>query len=207
MRWNRVLALAALFLTSTVQAASSTTNSPDLYQIEILVFQNQLSYLEGEELWTEDVVDTELPGITEAVTIGSRPAPASDLSKAAITLEADGNYRVLVHRLWQQPANPRSEAKWVHIKSFSLGTPELEGTLRFYQGRYLHVDIELLFRETSAGSFSLIQPDSAVPKVYRVSEHRRIRGREVNYFDHPKFGALVRVTPVEDLEEEGEGES
>ncbi len=34
-------------------------------------------------------------------------------------------------------------------------------------------------------------------RIYRISARRRIRSGHVNYFDHPKFGALVRVAPVE----------
>lgn len=207
MRLNRIIAIAALCLALPAEAlAESSTTSPDLspelYEIEILIFQNSLSYLEGEELWTRDVVDTELPGIAEAVNIGGIPGPDSSLFKAAVTLDADANYRVLAHRRWQQTADPRSEAKWVYITSLRTGAPELEGTLRFYQGRYLHVDIELLFREREVGSLSFVQSDYSIPKIYRISEHRRIRSRDVNYFDHPKFGALVKVTPVEKQDQE-----
>ncbi|MFQ6022879.1 MAG: CsiV family protein [Acidiferrobacterales bacterium] len=201
MRLTQISALAALVLTGTVEAASPTT-SPELYELEILIFQTNLSYLEGEELWTQDVVDTKLPGIAKAVNVGNIPTPDSKLSKAAITLEADGNYRVLVHRRWQQEAKPRSEADWVHIRTLTTGQPELEGTLRFYQGRYLHVNIELLFRESNLRSLALVSAEDSVPRVYRISEHRRIRGRDVNYVDHPKFGALVQVTPVEEKESE-----
>jgi hypothetical protein len=32
--------------------------------------------------------------------------------------------------------------------------------------------------------------------VYRLNERRRVKLSETHYFDHPKFGALVRVSPA-----------
>jgi hypothetical protein len=46
----------------------------------------------------------------------------------------------------------------------------------------------------SGGTFSGASGNETV--VYRLNESRRIKVSETHYFDHPKFGALVRVSPA-----------
>ncbi|MCH6583325.1 MAG: hypothetical protein IH808_09970 [Proteobacteria bacterium] len=195
---TRIALILVLSLGLSLQAgAASTTKPPDRYEVEVLIFQNYLDYLEGQELWTQDTVDKKLPGIDQARDSGAQPDPNSDLSKAAEALEAGGDYLILTHRRWEQEAEPRSTAKWMRVGNPNLFESDLIGTMRFYQGRYLHIELELLFRDRSVAMVSSTAGVVALPQVYRISEHRRIRNLEVNYFDHPKFGALVQVTPIQ----------
>jgi hypothetical protein len=126
--------------------SASAAKSPELYEVEIVVFHTKLAYLEGEELWARDVVNTKLPGMTDAVTVSNIPAIDSPLWKAAGTLETDADYEVLIHKRWLQPADTASEAKWIYLKNARTDPLQLEGTVRFYQSRFLHVDVELLRR-------------------------------------------------------------
>ncbi len=190
------LSLALSLGLSLHASAVSTTKPPDRYEVEVLIFQNYLEYLEGQELWTRDTVDTKLPGIEEAHDSGIRPNPDSDLSKAATTLEAGGDYIILAHKRWEQNAEPRSSAKWMQVGNPTSFESNLIGTMRFYQGRYLHIELELLFRDPRLVTVSSTQGVASMPQIYRISETRRIRSLEVNYFDHPKFGALVQIRPI-----------
>lgn len=195
---SRAIATAALLLMLPIYAAGqSAAPAPGLFEVELVVFENNLAYLEGEELWTNDTVDSKLPGMAEAVDAPEEPDPDSALSKAVLTLEADANYNVLVHKRWLRLAEPKSAAQRLYFHSVGTAAVELEGVLRFYQSRYLHVDLDLLLRE--AATRSVASADSSAPgiRIYRMGERRRIRRRHVHYFDHPKFGALVRVAPVE----------
>ncbi len=195
---TRIALILALSLGLSLQtSAVSTTKPPDRYEVEVLVFQNYLDYLEGQELWTQDTVDKKLPGVDQARDSGAQPDPNSDLSKAAEALEAGGDYLILTHKRWEQEAEPRSTAKWMRVGNPNSFESDLIGTMRFYQGRYLHVELELLFRDRSVAMVSSTEGVVALPQVYRISEQRRIRSLEVNYFDHPKFGALVQVTPIQ----------
>lgn len=198
MRLSRIATILALFLMVPLQVpAASPTKATDRYEIEVLIFRNDLAYLEGEELWTRDTVDTKLPTIDEAIEMRGRLVPDSVLSKAAVTLQAGRGYRVIAHKRWVQNAESRSTAKWVRVKNTNKRESDLDGTLRFYQGRYLHVELELLFRDSAVGVVSFVRGNNPTAQIYRISEHRRVRNRQVNYFDHPKFGALVRVALVE----------
>jgi hypothetical protein len=194
---KRLISVSTILLCLVLPISASAAKNPELYEVEIVVFQTKLAYLEGEELWARDVVDTKLPGMTDAVTAKNIPAIDSPLWKAAGTLEADADYDVLIHKRWLQPAETASEAKWVYLKNARTDPLQLEGTVRFYQSRFLHVDVELLLREDGGRRLTATSTADAGPMIYRISEQRRIRSRRVNYFDHPKFGALVRVAPVD----------
>jgi hypothetical protein len=93
----------------------------------------------------------------------------------------------------------------------------IDGTFKVHRARYLHVEADLLYHRplpadanvNDAGSPAL--PDSpdtalieqllaegdATPRLFRLSESRRMRSRELHYLDHPLFGALVEIWPVE----------
>ena len=42
-----------------------------------------------------------------------------------------------------------------------------------------------------------LEPERAVFEGFRLDQFRRVRSRELNYFDHPAYGVIVMVTPRE----------
>ncbi len=163
-------------------AAAHGAPANTTYDVEVLVFETTLPTLEGSELWTRDRMRATIPEIAEAITIGEKPSGNSNLSTVAAALERDGSYRILTHQHWQQTAEAKSAVKPVRLRNTD---GQVDGALRFYMSRFLHVDLDLVLREKN----------SAAENVnYRISEHRRVKTQEVNYFDHPKFGVLVRIT-------------
>lgn len=74
--------------------------------------------------------------------------------------------------------------------------PILDGFINFYvTGQYtLEADI----RYTPVYRPSILDEEPATdPVSYRIYEKRRIKSGELNYYDHPKIGMVLRVTPVE----------
>jgi hypothetical protein len=75
------------------------------------------------------------------------------------------------------------------------------GTLTLTRGRYLHLDIDLLFQRqpNTPQLFSFFGFGNAgnTPERYRMTQQRRLKRNELHYFDQPKFGVLVMVTAVE----------
>jgi hypothetical protein len=177
-----------LCLVFAILPAYAVTTSPPVpsYDIEVLVFEMRLPEYEGAELWTTDnlkPVDT-----AEAVAIGTTPA-ASELTNTATALRSDSRFRILLHKRWSQPAEARSTTKPVQL---STGDRELDGMLRFYIARFLHLEVNLTFQP-----LALVQ--TAFPgesQAFQIIEQRRIKTQEFHYFDHPKFGAIVRVVPT-----------
>ena len=109
------------------------------------------------------------------------PPSALDLGAVADRLDRSNDYRVLLHVGWNQPGFSDDEAPAVHLGTLgalagaeerSAGTDgeEVEGAIRFWRRRFLHVDVDLSFgdieawRERKAGS-ALTRPhsESTVP--------------------------------------------
>ena len=109
------------------------------------------------------------------------PPSALDLGAVADRLDRSNDYRVLLHVGWNQPGFSEDEAPAVHLgtlgalagsegRSAGPGGEEVEGAVRFWRRRFLHVDIDLSFgdieawRERKEGA-ALPQPggESTVP--------------------------------------------
>jgi hypothetical protein len=59
--------------------------------------------------------------------------------------------------------------------------PRVEGTVRLRTGRLLYVDTD----------FVLYGEETPV----RLTESRKVKLKELHYFDHPLYGVLLQVTP------------
>jgi hypothetical protein len=178
----RLIAIVCLVIGfAGVASAAATSN----YDVEIVVFENQMPDLEGGE----NLASTRPRDLIADLTIAEvPPAPSGEggLAAAVQTLGKDARYRILAHQRWTQGADAKSATKPVRITD---ATQKLDGVFRFYLSRFLHVEMSLVLQDGAAAN-----PGEAL--VYRLQEHRRVRTQELHYFDHPKFGALVRVTPA-----------
>jgi hypothetical protein len=171
-----------------VHAAAPSSN---VYEVEVVVFENRLPDLEGSEIWAPEQPQAASTEATEAVNVGEIPPADSSLAAVVTALEKSGRHPVLAHLRWQQSAEAKSVSKPVNIVS---ADNRLKGTLRFYLSRFLLVDVNLDLSETgSAGTGEA--STNAVP-VFHLTEARRVRLLETYYFDHPKLGAVVRVSPI-----------
>lgn len=174
---NLLIHLALLITTLPVASAAG----PTLYDIEVLVFENRQPSLEGGETWKES--RKEIAELDRAALPEAAPTPDSALSQAIGGLERGGQHRVLVHRRWQQTAGAKTETAPLRLQSTGRG---LDGTMRFYLNRFLYVEMDLVLR--------------GLNETYPLTEHRRVRPQEVQYFDHPRLGALVRITALDKSE-------
>jgi hypothetical protein len=159
--------------------AAPTSN----YDVEVLVIENRLADLEGAESLAHTVPASLIAEIAGAEVAGL-PQDDGGLTEAGRRLEKDGRFRVLAHKRWSQTADAKSATKPVRIND---AAQRLDGVLRFYLSRFLHVDMELVLKDGVGGS-------PGEPLAYHLNEHRRVRTQETHYFDHPKFGVLLRVT-------------
>ena len=173
----------SLLGTLPLQAAPAEKEST--YEIEVVIFENRLPGLADDEILGRDA-DARVKKLDSAVTPDA--AVSAPYLRPAITslLDQDGHYRVIAHQHWQQTIDAKTIAKPVRV--VSTNSAELEGTIRFYMSRHLHLDVNLLFRS--------IAPDGG-NVVYRLNEQRKLKSQEMHYFDHPKLGVLVRVMPLE----------
>ncbi len=99
----------------------------------------------------------------------------------------------------------------------SVHVQNLEGSITVSVKRYLHFDVDLFYTGDEAAEkdqnifniFDVFRTEDT-PRVYRMKQARRMRSGETHYFDHPKFGMIVLITPYEykgaldEIEEEQE---
>lgn len=119
-----------------------------------------------------------------------------------IRLEKSGQYRILHHAAWQQPASHPDEAYPVRLtngKAFSEASPNapaLDGSLRLSKEQFLQIDLNLLYHYPAADSDPDGEPAESDGLLLQVS--RKLRPGDLNYMDHPLLGVLAQVTPVEE---------
>jgi len=180
-----IFVLAGFGLLGTLPAYAAPAEKESSYEIEIVVFENRLPELIGDELLTVDA-EARIKKLETAVTPEAAVSQPYLQPTIASLLDQDGHYRVLAHQHWQQTIDAKTVAKPVRV--MAANPAELEGTIRFFMSRHLHLDVNLLFRDVAAGSGNL---------VYRLSEQRKLKSQETHYFDHPRLGVVVRVMPLE----------
>lgn len=134
--------------------------------------------------------------------------PATELQLAGIRqrLEHSKDYKVLLHVGWRQPGLGPADAPAVVLplnwsppplpKVSATPVPgqnpfdhvpagtRLWGTLRLFQQRYLHFQVDLRFRGDGSGD---------TMKIYPMIQSRRMRAGEIHYLDHPVLGILVQA--------------
>ena len=83
--------------------------------------------------------------------------------------------------------------------------PLLDGIVRLRRTRYLHLDIDFVYKRETAADEQLLEDQDVIDSIeqletsapavdiFRLKESRRIRTKEIHYFDHPLFGVLVQV--------------
>ncbi len=188
-----LLLIAASAIPHGVLAATDK-DKENTYSVEVLVFATRLPQLDGDELWTRETADATRPRDIDAEA-PSPAAPPSILAAAANDLAKDGRFRILAYYSWIQAADAKSASKPIRLRGTHAKNPdELAGTMRLYLSRYLHLDLNLDYEEKTVDG-GLFSGGSGMI-TYRINEQRRVKSQETHYFDHPKFGALIRLTPL-----------
>jgi hypothetical protein len=142
------------------------------------------------------------------------PAPADDplafrllapeqlqLNNEYRKLTSVSAYRTLLHAGWVQPGLPEDQAKPFDLTLLGVANPR--GNVRVYLSRFLHVSLDISYEDTTAAAAPTAEPpgnelrEVALPPRYRLVTERQTRSGELHYFDHPVFGVLVKVTPVQ----------
>ena len=142
------------------------------YKVEIIVFEN-LDQSQAYESYHYEDID---PMTSNSVVWD---VDASMLLGDLNTLQQSESYRVMNYYSWGQESLPVGEAAAVELTE-----PHLVGWIKVYANHLLYINLDLDY------------------EGYRMSEKRRIKLDEKNFFDHPKFGVLAQVSRLEVEEEE-----
>jgi len=112
-------------------------------------------------------------------------------------LQRSGVYRVLLHRAWIQPVPDRDRLQPMLIQIAESDGRRIDGYLGITRGRYLHMDTRLWYESPAVALPTEPKGADSNPGYMEMREQRRMRSGELHYLDHPKFGVLARVDPVQ----------
>ncbi|WP_438971040.1 CsiV family protein [Methylophaga sp.] len=190
IRLTRIAIAFALLL------LSFGANAQQWYHVELVVFE-RFSGVNAEQWPTMNQIrnGSLSPQMANKYI---QPASIDSLAGVAQRLNNSSNYRVHFHKAWQQSMLSKRSAKGVQISS---ANNLVEGQLKLYRVNYLHADIDLWFKEngtqTSKWSDTLPQGiETGGPRNPHLTEIRRVKSKELIYFDHPRLPAILQITPV-----------
>ena len=208
--------LTALLLAVPLHAAAV-----DWYTVELLVFAERGSAGLEEETWSASPGSPDTSGATLPGEGDFQLVPRSELELAGVARQLDrsGRYRTLLLTGWRQPGFGPRRAIPVQVRSDDGGggllaagaglfggvdsanqRPSIEGIVRVHRSRFLHVLVDLLYsRPEPATQTTEAVAVGFTPSLFRLTESRRMRSRELHYYDHPLFGVLVKITPYGEL--------
>lgn len=182
------------FITAFVLLLASIQSYADQwYHVELVVFE-QLN-TGTDEQWPQmsgNAITASLaPGMANSLI---QPATNNTLNSIASRLSSSSQYRVHYHQSWQQYIMRKGSAKAVKISS---ANGLIEGTVRLDKASYLHASVNLWLKQ-NAGQVNSWSDGTNInaPRNPHLVESRRIRSNELDFFDHPKMGALLKITPI-----------
>jgi hypothetical protein len=191
-------------------ASTESRGEAQLYDIELIVFQNLVEN-DGGEVWPFDYSAWSETGDQEA-TAAAEPdvtwlSEPYRLGAHYQALRRSAQYRPLAHFAWRQPLVDRNQAATLQLPATGAqaGGAYVDGSVRVAVERYLHLYLDLRLHGAAPAVF---QPGTefesqAVPE-FRLKEKRRMRSKELHYFDNPRFGALALITPHTPAEPDSE---
>jgi len=206
-----IYAISLLLLSSSAFA----DQQKNWYSVEYIVFENKPLGNQSLEPWTKTPFT--MPSNVRAPNKHSAIKEFSllrvnqqQLHGVLARLKSLSSYQPLAHGGWIQSLAENSQSQPVPITSLAKNQ-QLEGTIRFHRGKYLHLDFDLQLSDTPTLPTYDSNEITTAPSLYRLTESRRIKTGESNYFDHPRFGVIAIIekidsplsaTPTDDIIEE-----
>ena len=189
-----VTLLLALLLAQPVHAEQRSPASTPWYRIELVIFTRNTPPGATGETWPQSPGKLDWDSV-RAGSYATAPGSSLKLTGAKLALNQAGGLSPVIHTAWQQPVYGRNAARPFYLKSdreITPGTPVVEGMIKISVRRYLHVDLDLLLRRTTAE----VATRAGGFQTFRFDEHRRMRSKELHYIDHPLMGMLIEITPL-----------
>jgi hypothetical protein len=200
MNFRALATLLVVALVTVLPAASQeTSGSANVYNIEIVVFRATQA-LGGAENWNVPgsrnyEAEDETANSTRNVGrfVSAIPASRFQLNDVANKLRASGLYVPVAHVAWSQTASDWGTRAGFSVQKLGAAVEGLSGTIFLERGMYLHLGMVLSYSPANAPAGMGAGPGT----VFNMSESRRIRFYERNYYDHPAFGVIALVTPAQ----------
>ncbi len=122
------------------------------------------------------------------------PSSELELAELAARLRSSGHYLPVAEVAWWQTASPWGRPIEIPVQSLGVDAEGLSGTVSLQRGEFLHLEVSL--------DYAMQDPPPALGAapgtVFSLHDMHRVRFNERNYFDHPAFGVIALVTPVQE---------
>jgi len=198
---------ALMLLSISLSAVSEELNTErkrTWYSVEYIVFKTNTANGQTKEPWSKEPFSLPETAISlKAVKPSNRikrlTAKQLQLHGAYNRLNRLALYTPIKHAGWLQELNEKDTIRPIHVlKNFGSGA--LDGTITFRRGRFLHIDLDLQLNEHGhiVGQSPISNFEEPTPaSLYRLKQTRRIKTGDLHYFDHPKFGVMVKVKKID----------
>jgi hypothetical protein len=238
-----------LALPAMAQESVDATEEQEIrrYTVEIIVFKYAQDVSGGSEVFLGDKITIDETPLQEDLEIlDPRPPepqeveekPGQPLPDIELILLQRNDYQLndikdmlrrvdayepIMHFGWTQATWPEEETEALPLYRFAEPPAGLDGSLKLYLSRYLHLVVDLQLDAPGVTSMSQDEVEQAGdiqtvgdllgyasdqpqrgPVRYHIEENRILKNGELRYYDHPKFGVLAKVTRVEQEEEDPE---
>ncbi len=186
-----VLALALAFSARPALAQAAAGAQPS-YNVEMIVFVATSGPAQRED-WTAggnrlargaDSGEGASGGAQVGRFGGLLPAGQRQLGDLQAKLAASGAWRPVAHVAWSQTASSWGSRAGFTLQQLGVRVPGLSGTVFLERGTFLHLGMSLKY---AAGDGRA---------AYDLTEIRRVKFYDKNYYDHPAFGVIALVTPA-----------
>ncbi|HEY3809416.1 MAG TPA: hypothetical protein VGL50_05710 [Steroidobacteraceae bacterium] len=182
---SRLLALLGSSLLVALPGAHAQQPGSPMYAVELIVFrvtspsgnEDMSAVPPGRGFGNESTRGGGTPQVL-------RILPAADYRLAGVdnTLRGSGAWRPIAHAAWIQTAANWGTHVGIALGELGINTPGLSGMVFLERATYLHLGLELTL---NSGGIN-----------YTIKEMRSVKYNERQYFDHPAFGVIAVVSPV-----------
>ncbi len=170
------------------------------FTVEVIVFENLSA--STEEHWNyvpssdrSDAADSDKR--RELAALRFQVADSLTLDDIFTKMRQSRDYRPLVHTAWTQPGYSEATAPPLPLDRVTRLPRNLSGEITLHLSRYLHLNVDLTLAANRSAGADQSQLLLNERPMYRLQESRRMRSGDLHFFDHPKFGVLARIQPVE----------
>ncbi|MBV8909309.1 MAG: hypothetical protein JOZ89_00965 [Gammaproteobacteria bacterium] len=170
-----------------------------VYNIEIVVFR-PTSAPGAAENWNAEAGIRAIAGDESAAGspqvghfVAALPPTAWQLTDLESRLRASGAYVPVAHAAWSQTASSWGTRAGFPVQRLGIDVPGLTGTVFLERGQFLHLGMTLTYAMSNPPAGLGAAPETP----FTLNESRRIRFYERNYFDHPAFGVIALVSPMQ----------
>lgn len=187
---NVIITSVALFFTTMVFAEQMPPKTPEeLHTIELIIFKYNDTEDTSAEFW-KPAKPRYFSSAMEVTPLPSLTTLVQEKNKIA----KNNKYTILLYRAWKQKLITAD--KPVHIQAGNQyefrgnNFHELDGTISVSKNKFIKINTNLFLTEPTYGITRMMNGLASFP----MQNSRNTKEKELNYFDNPAFGVLIKVS-------------